>query len=120
MAQQAQASPEQFLAMGRQMLATQPFSVPIGAAMQLPAEPARLGINDLRAAIGEGLRARAKAVHVGRAQAVCPSVPARSSRSTATRKSSAPWPRAPLHGCRRPTPGSHTLQPPRTPSAFLP
>ena len=117
MALQAQASPEQFLAMGRQVLATQPFSVLIGAemhalapgrvdlqlpvtekvkqqngfahggvvsyladnaltfaggtAMQVPVVTAEFKINYLRPAIGERLIARAKAVHVGRAQAVC-------------------------------------------------
>ena len=112
-----QASPEQFLAMGRQVLASQPFSVLIGAemhtlrpgfielqlpiadkvkqqdgfahggalsyladnalifaggtAMGVPVVTAEFKINYLRPAIGERLIARARAVHVGPAQAVC-------------------------------------------------
>ena len=112
-----QATPEQFLAMGREVLATQPFSVLVGAemhalrpgfvdlqlavtdklkqqhgfahggavsyladnaltfaggtAMQVPVVTAEFKINYLRPAIGERLIARARAVHVGRTQAVC-------------------------------------------------
>jgi len=112
-----QASSEQFLAMGRQVLASQPFSVLVGAemhalrpgfidlqlpitdqvkqqhgfahggavsyladnaltfaggtAMQVPVVTAEFKINYLRPAIGERLIARARAVHVGGAQAVC-------------------------------------------------
>ncbi|MDM0073539.1 PaaI family thioesterase [Variovorax sp. J2P1-59] len=117
MASPAQASPEKFLAMGRQVLASQPFSVLIGAemhalspgiidlqlpvtdkvkqqdgfvhggvvsyladnaltfaggtAMQVPVVTAEFKINYVRPAIGERLIARAKAVHVGKSQAVC-------------------------------------------------
>jgi len=117
MAPQAQATPEQFLAMGRQVLAAQPFSVLIGAelhalapgqvdlqlpltdqlrqqdgfahggvvsyladnaltfaggtAMQVPVVTAEFKINYIRPATGERLIARARAVHVGKAQSVC-------------------------------------------------
>jgi uncharacterized protein (TIGR00369 family) len=114
---QAEVSPEQFLAMGRQVLASQPFSVLIGAelhalspgvvelhlpvtgkvkqqhgfahggavsyladnaltyaggtAMRVPVVTSEFKINYVRPAIGERLVARAKAVHVGKTQAVC-------------------------------------------------
>ncbi|MBO9515739.1 MAG: PaaI family thioesterase [Variovorax sp.] len=117
MASKAQVSPEQFLAMGRQALASQPFSVLIGAklhalsdgmvelqlpvtekvtqqngfvhggvvsyladnaltfaggtAMHVPVVTAEFKINYVRPALGERLVARAKAVHVGKAQSVC-------------------------------------------------
>ena len=117
MASQAQVTPERFLSMGRQALASQPFSVLIGAelhalspgqvelrlpvtdkvrqqdgfvhggvvsyladnaltfaggtAMQVPVVTAEYKINYVRPATGERLIARAKAVHVGKSQAVC-------------------------------------------------
>ena len=67
-----QATPAQFVAMGLQVLATQPFSVlASGTAMAVPVVTAEFKINYLRPAIGERLIARARAVHVGRTQAVC-------------------------------------------------
>jgi len=117
MASPAQVSPAEFLAMGRQALASQPFSVLIGAelhalspghaelqlpvtdqvkqqhgfahggvvsyladnaltfaggtAMQVPVVTAEFKINYVRPAVGERLIARARAVHVGKTQAVC-------------------------------------------------
>ena len=108
---------EEFLAFGRQALASQPFSVLLGAelsalrpgeveiqlamtgqlqqqngfahggvlsyladnaltfaggtAMRVPVVTSEFKINYLRPGIGERLIARARAVHVGRAQAVC-------------------------------------------------
>ncbi|MDM0013245.1 PaaI family thioesterase [Variovorax sp. J22P168] len=111
------ATPEQFLAMGQEVLASQPFSVLVGAemhalrpgfielqlpiadklkqqhgfahggavsyladnaltfaggtAMGVPVVTAEFKINYLRPAVGARLVARARAVHVGRSQAVC-------------------------------------------------
>ncbi len=112
-----QVSPDAFLAMGREVLASQPFSVLIGAemhafkrgavdlqvpivaqlkqqngfahggvvsyladnaltfaggsAMGVPVVTGEFKINYVRPAVGDRLIARARAVHVGRAQAVC-------------------------------------------------
>ena len=61
MASQAQASPEQFLAMGREVLAKQPFSVLIGAEMHALSP----GFIDLQLSVTDKIRQQDGFVHGG-------------------------------------------------------
>ena len=61
MASQAQASPEQFLAMGREVLAKQPFSVLIGAEMHALSP----GFIDLQLPVTDKIRQQDGFVHGG-------------------------------------------------------
>ena len=61
MASQAQASPEQFLAMGREVLAKQPFSVLIGAEMHALSP----GFIDLQLPVTDKIRQQNGFVHGG-------------------------------------------------------
>jgi acyl-coenzyme A thioesterase PaaI-like protein len=70
----SELSPEHLLAMGRQVLHTQAFSRLLGAertALAVPGVTSEFKINCVRPAVGERLLARADAVAVGKAQAVC-------------------------------------------------